>query len=117
MAGGRLGLRLLPPLQRRGRGRDRHFQSQVLDRRGPGHRPMDVNSTPSGPSGPNGPPSPPPPPTPKSAPPQTPPGPAGKATRPPSPAPRRGRRTPPPPDAPQASHPQLLTQPPPHPAQ
>src|SRR5258708_3137584 len=93
MAGGRLGLRLLPPLQRRGRGRDRHFQSQVLDRRGPGHRPMDVNSTPSGPSGPNAPPTPPTPPTPPNPPPHTPPPPPPNPPPPPHPPP-------PPPPAP-----------------
>src|SRR5260370_35144954 len=90
MADDRLGLRLLPSLQRRGRGRDRHFQSQVLDRRGPGHRPMDVSDTPTGP------PSPPPRRTPKSAAPKTPPPPAGKATRPPNRHPQPGGGTTPP---------------------
>src|SRR5258708_3896393 len=52
MADDRLGLRLLPSLQRRGRGRDRHLQPQVLDRRGPGDRPMDVSDTPAGPPSP-----------------------------------------------------------------
>src|SRR5260370_2687086 len=109
MADDRLGLRLLPPLQRRGRGRDRHFQSQVLDRRGPGHRPMDVNSTPSGPSGPNGPPSPPPPPTPKNPARQTPAVPARQATRAPSPPTSPRARTTPPAPIPRAHHPTILT--------
>src|SRR5258708_12197956 len=52
MGDDRLGLRLLPSLQRRGRGRDRHLQSQVRDRRGPGDRPMDVSDTPAGPPSP-----------------------------------------------------------------
>src|SRR5260370_36790862 len=93
MADDRLGLRLLPPLQRRGRGRDRHFQSQVLDRRGPVHRPMDVNSTPSGPTGPNGPPSPPTRPTRKNAARKTAARLARKTTAPPNPATRRGGGT------------------------
>src|SRR5260370_1006768 len=52
MADDRLGLRLLPSLQRRGRGRDRHLKSKVLDRRGPGDRPMDVSDPPAGPPSP-----------------------------------------------------------------
>src|SRR5258708_10933235 len=109
MADDRLGLRLLPPLQRRGRGRDRHFQSQVLDRRGPVHRPMDVNSTPSGPSGPNAPSSPPTRRTRKSAARKTAAVLAGKATGALSRATRRGGGTTLPGDVARAIDPQILT--------